>query len=120
MEREARRQPSPSGSGASVGQVSASDRKHIQLGGEWTVVHQGGKAGRAGARNADRYIQCAQTNTMGRKDPEEAPQASENGHQEAASAAPDEQEAMLFNRSVRRLVSRQEIFQTTSFAEVSA
>src|SRR5260370_5906611 len=48
------------------------------------------------------------------------PEASENGHQEATSAAADEQEAMLFDRGVRRPVSRQEIFQATSVAEVSA
>jgi hypothetical protein len=57
---------------------------------------------------------------VGRKDSEEAPQAAENGHQEATSAAADEQEAMLFDRSVRRPVSRQEIFQATTVAEVSA
>src|SRR5260370_28103468 len=120
MGREARGQPSPSGPRTSVSQVSASDQKHIRLDREWALVDHEGKAGNEDPRFPDRRIQRAQTDAMAARASEEVPQASRHGHQEATPAASAQQEALLFNRILRRFVPRQGIFEATSRAEASA
>jgi hypothetical protein len=120
LERETRRQPSPPSPSASVSQVSASDRKYIRLGREWTQVHQERKTGRAGTCFAGRRIQHGQTDEIAGKAFDEIPQAREHGHQEATSAAPAEQEAVLFNRILRRSASGQKIFGAIGCAEALA
>src|ERR1700730_7313469 len=57
---------------------------------------------------------------MAEKTSQEEPRALEDGHQEAASGAPEEQETELFDRILRGLVSRQETFEATDGAEALA
>jgi len=120
MGREARRRPSTSGASASVSPVSTSDQDHIQLDREWTLVHQKGKTDSKATRLPDRHLWRRETGALAAKTSEEEPQAFGNGREETASAAPGKQEAVLFNRILRRFVSRQRILGTTGCAEVSA
>src|SRR3981189_1474360 len=120
MGYETRRQSQEPGADASVSPVSAPDQDHIQLDREWTLVHQKGEAGVEATRLFDRFLQHGQTGAVAAETSQEEPGASETGHQETASAASAEQEANLFDRILRRLVFRQEIFKATGCAEISA
>src|ERR1700692_2441443 len=120
MDGEAGGPPSRSRTGAPLGQVSAADQEHVRLDREWTVVHCQRRAGDETACLPDRRLQYRQAVTLAAEAPEEEPQASENGCGGAASLASSEQEAELFDRSFRRPVFRQEIFEPPGRAEISA
>src|SRR5258708_28865216 len=105
MGYEARRKSQEPGADASVGAVSAPDQDHTQLGREWSLVHQEGERSVEGTRLLDRFLQRGQTGAVAAETSQEEPKASETGRQETASAASPEQEANLFDRILRRLVS---------------
>jgi hypothetical protein len=94
--------------------------------GGWSKVHPAGlkmdpgpSSGRASceaARVSNCSIRRGQAGALAEKTSEEAPQASGNGSEGAASAAPVEQEIELFDRIFRRPVSGQEIFPTEGCA----
>src|SRR5450631_4803739 len=88
MGREARRRPSTSGASASVSPVSTSDQDHIRLDREWTLVHRKGKTDSKATRLPDRQLWRRETGAVAAKTSEEEPQASGNGREKAASAAP--------------------------------
>src|ERR1700686_5943249 len=118
MDGEAGGQPPRSGTGPPLRQISAADQEHVRLDREWTVVHGQGKAGDKTACLPDRRIQYGQAVTLAAEAPEEEPRAFENGCGGAASLASSEQEAELLDRSFRRPVFRQEIFEPPARAEI--